>query len=57
MNRRSLVVAPNIAPKIDIAKSYRRLKRLRRMVKLAESLNGGIKSNGPQSFAFDRRRR
>jgi hypothetical protein len=32
MNRRSLVVAPNIAPKIDIAKSYRRLKRLRRMV-------------------------
>jgi hypothetical protein len=50
-------VAPNIAPKIDIAKSYRRLKRLRRMVKLAESLNGEIKSNGPQSFAFDRRRR
>jgi hypothetical protein len=57
MNRRSLVVAPNIAPKIDIAKSYRRLKRLRRMVKLAHSLNGEIKSSGPQSFAFDRRRR
>ena len=45
MNRRSLVVAPNIAPKVDIAKSYRRLKRLRRLVKLAESLNGEINSN------------
>ena len=42
MNRPSSVTSPNIALKVDIAKSYRRLKRLRRMVKLAESLNGEI---------------
>ena len=42
MNRPSSVTSTRIALKVDIAKSYRRLKRLRRIVKLAESLNGEI---------------
>jgi hypothetical protein len=36
MNRPSSGAA--ITPRVDIAKSYRRLKRLRKMVKQAESL-------------------
>ena len=58
MNGRSSVAAPEIMPRSDIAKSYRRLKQLRRMVKQAESLQALIDTKpAPSSSRNSARRR
>jgi hypothetical protein len=55
MNRRSSVA--EIMPRGDIAKSYRRLMRLRRMVKQAESLQALLDKPAPSSSRINARRR
>jgi hypothetical protein len=36
--KRASIPAPGISPKVDLAKNYRRLQRLREMVKQAENV-------------------